>query len=204
MYTTLNSVRSIFPPVDELEKLQLYLGIDFDGEESLPFKTIMDSNGIYFALRCLKVGEKNTINTIAVRKNIRLLACDLATDVLHIADDKKLNKALKKSRKYAKGKLDLDSLYKAGDICHDKAMKFNSKGMINESLVAWVVWGSTEYDVHNEIVGVAEGARIVDYEHRTGHEWDFAEEDFDTPSPFLAKQEKIFIDWLNQDKNSII
>jgi len=96
MKTTLNKIKSNRPCVEGWEKLLKFLNKTEADDEELSLLTILESNGLddaLWALRCLEGKDKE----------IRLMACDFAESVVHLANDERCVNAIKISRDYANG-----------------------------------------------------------------------------------------------------
>ena len=96
MKTTLNKIKQHNPCQDGWKKLLNFLGKTEADDEELPLFTILESNGLDDALWALRTVEGK-------HREIRLMACDFAESVVHLANDERCNKAIEVSRRFANG-----------------------------------------------------------------------------------------------------
>jgi hypothetical protein len=96
MKTTLNKIKQHDPCEDGWKKLLTFLNKTEADDEDLLLQTILESNGLNDALWALRAVEGHD-------KEIRLMACDFAESVVHLANDKRSVNAIKVSRDYANG-----------------------------------------------------------------------------------------------------
>jgi hypothetical protein len=96
MKTTLNKIKTFEPCEDGWEKLLTFLQKTESDDEELSLLTILESNGLNDALWALRAVD-------GFDKEIRLMACDFAESVVHLANDEKSVNAIKVSRNYANG-----------------------------------------------------------------------------------------------------
>ena len=108
MQTTLNKIKQHDPCTKGWDKLLNYLGKTQADDETLELTTILESNGLDDALWALRAVEGND-------REIRLMACDFAESVVHLAKDERCNKAIEVSRKYANGDATVEELDAARD-----------------------------------------------------------------------------------------
>jgi hypothetical protein len=108
MKTTLNKIKAFKPCEDGWEKLLTFLQKTEADDEELPLLTILESNGFNDALWALRAVE-------GFDKEIRLMACDFAESVVHLANDERSVNAIKVSRAYANGLATEEELNSAKD-----------------------------------------------------------------------------------------
>ena len=108
MQTTLNKIKQHDPCTKGWAKLLNYLGKTQADDETLELTTILESNGLDDALWALRAVEGND-------REIRLMACDFAESVVHLAKDERCNKAIEVSRKYANRDATVEELDAARD-----------------------------------------------------------------------------------------
>ena len=96
MQTTLNKIKQHSPCSDGWQKLLTFLNKTEADDELLELTTILESNGLDDALWSLRTVDGKD-------REIRLMACDFAESVVHLANDERCNKAIDVSRKYANG-----------------------------------------------------------------------------------------------------
>ena len=103
MKTTLNKIKEHNPCEDGWEKLLLSLKKTEADDEELSLLDILESNGLKHALWALRAVEGHD-------KEIRLMACDFAESVVHLANDERSVNAIKVSRNYANGLATIEEL----------------------------------------------------------------------------------------------
>ena len=97
MNTTLNKIKQHSPCSDGWQKLLTFLNKTEADDELLELTTILESNGLDDALWSLRAVDGKD-------REIRLMVCDFAESVVHLANDERCNKAIDVSRRYANGK----------------------------------------------------------------------------------------------------
>ena len=106
MTTTLNKIREHSPCQEGWTKLLAFLNKTQSDDEELSLLTILESNGIDDAIWVLRAVEGHD-------RKIRLMACDFAESVVHLAKDERCNKAIEVSRRYVNGGATLEELVAA-------------------------------------------------------------------------------------------
>ena len=96
MKTTLNKIKAFEPCKDGWKKLLSSLNKTEADDEELSLITILESNGLNDALFALRAVD-------GFEKEKRLMACDFAESVVHLANDERCVNAIKVSRNYANG-----------------------------------------------------------------------------------------------------
>jgi hypothetical protein len=96
MKTTLKKIKEQYPCNYGWKKLLTFLNKTDVDDEELSLLTIFESNGLNDALWALKCVEGQD-------KEIRLMACDFAESVVHLANDERCVNAIKVSRDYGNG-----------------------------------------------------------------------------------------------------
>ena len=96
MKTTLNKIKAFEPCKDGWLKLLTFLNKKKADDEELSLLTILESNGLNDALWALRAVD-------GFEKEKRLMACDFAESVVHLANDERCVNAIKVSRNYANG-----------------------------------------------------------------------------------------------------
>jgi hypothetical protein len=94
--------------------LLLFLNKTEADDEELLIKTILESNGVKDAIWALRAVE-------GCDREIRLMACDFAESVVHLANDDRSVNAIAVSRKYANGEATLEELEAAWAAAGDAA-----------------------------------------------------------------------------------
>ena len=107
MKTTLTKIKQHSPCTEGWAKLLLFLNKTEADDEELLIKTILESNGVKDAIWALRAVE-------GYDREIRLMACDFAESVVHLANDDRSVNAIAVSRKYANGEATLEELDAAG------------------------------------------------------------------------------------------
>ena len=118
IYTTLNKIRAHGPCIDGWAKLLRYLGKTQADDESLPFATILDSNGFDDALWCLRAVDGH-------QREMRLYAVWCARQVEHLMADPRSRTALDVAERHATGVATDDELaaaWGAADAAWDAAV----------------------------------------------------------------------------------
>ena len=115
MKTTLNKIKSQEPCKDGWQQLLTFLNKTQADDEELDLLTILESNGLKDALWALCCVEGKD-------KEIRLMACDFAESVVHLAKDERSINAIKISRDYANGLVTKEELKAAMAAARDAAM----------------------------------------------------------------------------------
>ena len=108
MKTTLNKIKEFEPCKDGWVKLLTYLKKTKGDDEELSLLTILESNGLDDAIWVLRAVE-------GFEKEKRLMACDFAESVVHLANDERCVNAIKVSRNYANGLATIEELNAARD-----------------------------------------------------------------------------------------
>jgi len=103
MKTTLMKIKQHTPCTEGWENLILFLNKTEADDEELLIKTILESNGVKDAIWALRAVE-------GCDREIRLMACDFAESVVHLANDDRSVNAIAVSRKYANGEATLEEL----------------------------------------------------------------------------------------------
>ena len=96
MKTTLNQIRAHSPCKEGWSKLLAHLGKTAADDEPLSIVTILDSNGLYDALWCLRAVE-------GCDREKRLLAVRFAREVQHLMTDPRSVAALDVAERFANG-----------------------------------------------------------------------------------------------------
>lgn len=112
MKTTLNKIKEHFPCDYGWKKLLTFLNKTEADDEELSLLTILESNGLNDALWALRCVEGHD-------KEIRLMTCDFAESVVHLAKDERSVNAIKVSRDYANGIATQEELNAATDDADD-------------------------------------------------------------------------------------
>jgi hypothetical protein len=103
MKTTLNKIKAFEPCKDGWLKLLTFLNKKEADDEELSLLIILESNGLYDAVWALQAVE-------GFEKEKRLMACDFAESVLHLANDERCVNAIKVARNYANGLATIEEL----------------------------------------------------------------------------------------------
>jgi hypothetical protein len=103
MKTTLTKIKQHTPCTEGWAKLLLFLNKTEADDEELLIKTILESNGVKDAIWALRAVE-------GYDREIRLMACDFAESVVHLANDDRAVNTIAVSRKYANGEATLEEL----------------------------------------------------------------------------------------------
>jgi len=114
MLTTLTKIKQHIPCTEGWAKLLLFLNKTEPDDEPLPIRTILESNGVKDAIWALRAVE-------GCDREIRLMACDFAESVVHLANDDRAVNAIAVSRKYANGEATLEELDTARAAACDAA-----------------------------------------------------------------------------------
>jgi hypothetical protein len=101
--TTLTKIKQHTPCTEGWAMLLLFLNKTEADDEELLIKTILESNGVKDAIWALRAVE-------GCDREIRLMACDFAESVVHLANDDRSVNAIAVSRKYANGEATLEEL----------------------------------------------------------------------------------------------
>ena len=96
MKTTLNKIKAFEPCDGGWEKLLTFLNKKVADDEELSLLTILESNGLNDALWALIAVE-------GFEKEIKLMVCDFAESVVHLAKDGRIATAISVSKKYING-----------------------------------------------------------------------------------------------------
>ena len=108
MNTTLNQIEKHSPCSEGWIKLLAFLNKTEADDEHLSLLTILESNGLSDAIWALRSVEDKD-------REIRLMACDFAESVVHLANDGRCNNAIEVSRRYANGEATIEDLGAALD-----------------------------------------------------------------------------------------
>jgi hypothetical protein len=111
MKTTLRKIRKFTHSDFDGKKLLTFLQKTEADDEELSLLTILESNGLNDALWALRFVE-------GFDKEIRLMACDFAESVVHLANDERSVNAIKVSRDYANGVATKEELNAAAAASH--------------------------------------------------------------------------------------
>ena len=103
MKTTLNKIKAFEPCAYGWKKLLSSLNKTEGDDEELSLLIILESNGLYDAVWALQAVE-------GFEKEKRLMACDFAESVLHLANDERCVNAIKVARNYANGLATIEEL----------------------------------------------------------------------------------------------
>jgi hypothetical protein len=103
MLTTLTKIKQYSPCTEGWAKLLLFLNKTEADDEELLIKTILESNGVKDAIWALRAVE-------GYDREIRIMACDFAESVVHLANDDRSVNAIAVSRKYANVEATLQEL----------------------------------------------------------------------------------------------
>lgn len=104
MKLTLNEIKNHQLNSDGWEKLLKSLGKTKADNEPLSLLTVLEVNGLFDALECLQALPEE------YESKVRLLVCDFAEPVLHIANDERSTNAVKVARLFAEGKATSEEL----------------------------------------------------------------------------------------------
>ena len=96
MKTTLNKIKAFEPCKDGWLKLLTFLNKKEADDEELSLLDIFESNGLNHAIWALRAVD-------GFEKEKRLMACDFAESVVHLAKDERCVNSIKVSRNYANG-----------------------------------------------------------------------------------------------------
>ena len=143
MKTTLNKIKEHSPCVDGWKKLLTFLNKTEADDEELPLLTILESNGLDFALLALRTVD-------GFEKEKRLMACDFAESVVHLANDERCVNAIKVSRDYANGLASIEEL----DAARDDAWVAGLHSAAAATAAAWAAW----YDADDAAILAASSA----------------------------------------------
>ena len=141
MNTTLNKIKKHSPCSDGWQKLLTFLNKTEADDELLELTTILESNGLDDALWALRTVDGKD-------REIRLMVCDFAESVVHLANDERCNKAIDVSRKYANG----EATQKELDAARDAAMAAASAAA---SAAAWAATSDAAWDAAMNAVRAA-------------------------------------------------
>ena len=108
MKTTLKKIKQHSPCLDGWKKLLTYLNKTKGDDEKLSLLTILESNGLNDALWALRAVD-------GFDREKRLMACDFAESVVHLANDERCVNSIKVSRDYANGLATIEELNAARD-----------------------------------------------------------------------------------------
>jgi len=152
MKTTLTKIKQHTPCTEGWAKLLLFLNKTEADDEELLIKTILESNGVKDAIWALRAVEG------CDREN-RLMACDFAESVVHLANDDRSVNAIAVSRKYANGEATLEELDTARAAARDAAWDATCDvwaaaawAACDAGDAAWAAAGDAELEKLNEIL----------------------------------------------------
>ena len=111
---TLNAIRAHGIDESAWRKLLAHLGKTGGDDEKLSMRAVLDSNGLSYALRCLRCVKGRD-------GAIRLLACDFAQAVAHFNADPRVQAAIDVARRYASGNATVDERWVAYAAAYDAA-----------------------------------------------------------------------------------
>ena len=106
--TTLNKIRKHDPCADGWKKLLKYLGKTEADDEPLPFRVILDSNGLDDVIWCCRTAPEYD-------KEWRLFAVWCARQVQHLMTDQRSLAVLDVAERYANGQATIEELIAASD-----------------------------------------------------------------------------------------
>jgi hypothetical protein len=160
MKTTLTKIKQHTPCTEGWANLLLFLNKTEADDEELLIKTILESNGVKDAIWALRAVE-------GCDREIRLMACDFAESVVHLANDDRSANTIAVSRKYANGEATLEELdtaraaawAAAGDAACDAraAARYAACDTARAAraavwAAAWVAAGDAELEKQKEIL----------------------------------------------------
>lgn len=122
MHTTLNQIRTFKPCSEGWAKLLRYLNKTGSDDEPVSIETILESNGLYDALWCLR-------SVTGREKEMRLLAVIFAREVQHLMTDPRSLAALEVAEAFANGQAseqDLDAARLASYAAAGEASSLSS------------------------------------------------------------------------------
>ena len=114
MYTTLNKIRSHLPCEKGWKTLLKSLGKTEADDEPLPLLQILESNGLFDALWCIRAVD-------GFESEKQLLAVAFAREVEHMLQDSRLLNAINVAEKHAKGlatKMELKEAWYSARAAH--------------------------------------------------------------------------------------
>ena len=156
MKTTLNKIRACSPCASGWTKLLKNLGKTQADDEPLAITTILDSNGVYGALWCLRAVDGH-------QKEMRLYAVDCARSVQHLIADPRSVAAIDVAQRHAYGLATDSELAAAGDAAWGaagdaaRAAAWAAAGATAQA-AAWAAAGAAEGDAARAAAGAAAGA----------------------------------------------
>jgi hypothetical protein len=143
MYTTLNKIREKELCAPVWAKLLKSLSKTEGDDQPLSIISIIDSNGIEFAIWCLRAVEGHD-------REIRLFTVDSARDVQHLMTDPNSIAALDVAERFANGEATVEELHTANETAWEAVVDAASKS-------AW----ATVIDLTWAAVEMATGAAIA-------------------------------------------
>jgi hypothetical protein len=150
MKTTLTKIKQHSPCTEGWAKLLLFLNKTEADDEELLIKTILESNGVKDAIWALRAVE-------GYDREIRLMACDFAESVVHLANDDRSVNAIAVSRRYANGEATLEELDTARAAAEDAWAAGAAAGAARAA--AWAAaWAAAEDAWAAWAAGAAAGA----------------------------------------------
>ena len=122
MYTTLNKIRSHLPCEKGWKTLLKSLGKTEADDEPLPLLQILESNGLFDALWCIRAVD-------GFESEKQLLAVAFAREVEHMLQDSRLLNAINVAEKHAKGlatKMELKEAWYSARAAHIAELNMNT------------------------------------------------------------------------------
>ena len=158
MKTTLNRIRKNSPCKEGWSKLLTYLGKTSADDEPLEIATIVQSNGLYDALWCLRSVEGED-------RKIRLFTVWCARRVQHLMTDPRSLQALDVAEAYANGTATLEELKEAKDAAWaaTRAAARNAAWSAARA-VAWAAaWSAARGAAWDAVTAARYAATAADY-----------------------------------------
>ena len=158
MKTTLNRIREHGPCKEGWSKLLTYLGKTSADDEPLEIATIVESNGLDYALWCLRAVEGED-------RKIRLFAVWCARRVQHLMTDPRSIKALDVAEAYANGTATLEELEEAKDAAWAAARAAARNAAWSAArAVAWAAaWSAARGAAWDAVTAARYAATAADY-----------------------------------------
>ena len=122
MYTTLNDIRAFNPCKEGWKTLLKSLGKTEADDEPLPLLQILESNGLFDALWCIRAVD-------GFESEKQLLAVAFAREVEHMLQDSRLLNAINVAEKHAKGlatKMELKEAWYSARAAHIAELNMNT------------------------------------------------------------------------------
>ena len=168
MKTTLNKIKAFEPCKDGWLKLLTFLNKKKADDEELSLLTILESNGLNDALFALRAVD-------GFEKEKRLMACDFAESVVHLAKDERCVNSIKVSRDYANGLATIEELNAACAATWNAGLHSAAAA----TAAAWAAW----YDAADAAILAAMASRDAAF-------WDANDTGTDTATAVCIEQEK--------------